>query len=320
MSARRTLALLLGVLGLAAGLLVGVPTAQALSPAHTATQIRVDSVSTSTYGSVPQTQATPYAVVTAGVDFSVATTFLDSSGNPASLANKATNVRITAVSTSGSVLVADKTVPGGATTFTFTGLRISAPSTGLHLHLETTQLKTLVTGDSGSFPVNKAVTTAPGSSSLSSVGAGGGDGQSCFPTATETTCAELRLPTPGGTTTTVLLSLELCDAIFSCPTNHDVVGAYVGLNGLYSRTNPATMVYKCDKTACAGGGVTSYSLNVQAVANGPVVTAPSCPSKGVIGPGQDFCVDYRASKRDNASDLNLVLLFFEDPRVTIPAG
>jgi hypothetical protein len=48
--------------------------------------------------------------------------------------------------------------------------------------------------------------------------------------------------------------------------------------------------------------------------------APACPSKGVIGEGQPHCVDYRASKRDNAGDLNLVLLFFEDPRVTIPAG
>jgi hypothetical protein len=320
MSARRTLALLLGLFGLLAALVTGVTSAQALPPSAAATQIRVDSVSTPAYGTVPQTLTTPYAVVTTGVDFSVAASFLDAAGNPAPLASKTTNVRITAVTSAGSVLVADKAVPGGSTSFTFTGLRINSASTGLTLHLETTQLKTLVTGDSGSFPVNKAVTTAPGNSALSSVGAGGGDGLGCFPTATQTTCAELRLPTPGGTTTTVLLSLELCDAIFSCPTNHDVVGAYVGLNGLYDRTHPASLVYKCDKTACAGGGVSSYSLNVQVVANGPVVTAPPCPSKGVIGTGQQFCVDYRASKRDNASDLNLVLLFFEDPRVTIPAG
>ena len=80
------------------------------------------------------------------------------------------------------------------------------------------------------------------------------------------------------------------------------------------------MVYKCDESACPGSGVTSYSLSVQEVAGGPVVTAPACASKGVLGSGENFCLDYRSSKRDNASDLNLVLLFREDPRVTIPAG
>ena len=313
--------LLLGLLGLVAGLLVATTPAQALAPSAAATSIRVDSVTTPSYGAIPQTQGTPYAVVTAGVDFSVATTFLDDTGQPAPLANKSVTVRITAVTPDGTVIpVADRTVAGGLTGATFQNLQISSARTSVHLHLETLGLKTVVSGDSGSFAVNKAVTTAPGSSALSSVGAGGGDGKSCFPTATQTTCAELRLPTPGGTTTSVLLSLELCDALFSCPANHDVAGALVGLNGLYSPSNPAQLVYKCDKTACPGSGVTSYRLNVQLAYGGPVETAPPCPSKGTLGPDQKFCLDYRASKRDNASDLNLVLNFDEDARVTIPAG
>ena len=312
MSARRTLALLLGLLGLVAGLSAGAPGAQALAPSAAATTIKVRSVFTPGYATTPDTAASPFAVVTAGVDFSVDATFLDAAGNPAPLANKSTNVRITVDSAAGA-LVANQTVPGGATSFTFTGLRINSPSTGLSLHLETTQLKTVVTGSTEqSFPVNKAATTTSGSTKLS-VGAGGGVGTGCFPTATETTCAELSLPSSTGN---AVLSLELCDGVLACPVKRDVVGAYVKVG----TTTPATMVYKCDKTACPGSGVTSYSLNVQAVANGPVVTAPPCPSKGVLGLAQDFCVDYRASKRDNASDLNLVLLFVEDPRVTIPAG
>ena len=310
MSNRRTVALLLVALGLFAALTTVTPHAQALPPSATATQIRIDAVTTPDYGVVPPTLAAPYAVVTAGVDFTVVATFLDANGTPAPLASKSTNVRIT-LNTANGPLVANQTVAGGATSKAFTGLRITNASTGVSLHLETTQLKTVVSGDTGTFPVNKAATASPNAANKLSVGAGGGVGTSCFPTATATTCAELQVPGGGK----ALLSLELCDLGPSCAANRDVVGAYVKVVGA-----PATMVYKCDKTACQGSGVTSYSLKVQAVAGAPAETAPACPSKGVLGDGQQFCLDYRASKRDNASDLNLVLLFVEDPRVTIPAG
>jgi hypothetical protein len=47
------------------------------------------------------------------------------------------------------------------------------------------------------------------------------------------------------------------------------------------------------------------------------VTTPTCPAQGVIGADQEFCTDTVSSRRDNAGDLRLVVLFLEDVRGTI---
>ena len=82
------------------------------------------------------------------------------------------------------------------------------------------------------------------------------------------------------------------------------------------RTNPATIIMKCDKTLCGGGAIKSKRLTVTLTPGGPDVEAPDCPAKGTVGPAPlTFCVDYVQSTRDNAGDTILYLLFVQDAKV-----
>jgi hypothetical protein len=91
------------------------------------------------------------------------------------------------------------------------------------------------------------------------------------------------------------------------------------LENIYSKTNPATLLLQCDKSQCAGKGVSSYTAKVSLSATADLKVSPACTSKGVIqnDPTVDFCTDYVSSKRNNAGDLILVVLFFTDMRATI---
>lgn len=152
------------------------------------------------------------------------------------------------------------------------------------------------------------------------------DGTACSPDKTTTTCADLVLP--NGTLQNLVLSTGLCDpALLGCGSNKLLVQALVDLTG-YSRTSPATLIVKCDKTACPGSGVPNFHLLVNLAPQGSLVDplqadgfAPSCTTKGVVDPlpsPYTYCVDYRSSKRDNAGDLLLALLFSKDARAGMP--
>ncbi len=86
----------------------------------------------------------------------------------------------------------------------------------------------------------------------------------------------------------------------------------VVLENIYSRTNPATLLLQCDKSQCAGKGVSSYTAKVSLSAAGPLEVSDPCTAKGVIQSTEEFCTDYVSSKRNNAGDLILVVLFFRD--------
>ena len=51
---------------------------------------------------------------------------------------------------------------------------------------------------------------------------------------------------------------------------------------------------------------------------GAFAVAPPCPSKGVLGTDQTFCLDTVQSKRDGAGDLYSVILFDHDIRGSYP--
>lgn len=85
----------------------------------------------------------------------------------------------------------------------------------------------------------------------------------------------------------------------------------------YSRTSPATMLVKCDKTLCGGGSIQSKVLNFTRGGNDNLVKVDPCPGKGVVGVGQPACVDYVQSKRDGSGDTFLYLLFAKDARVSV---
>jgi hypothetical protein len=88
-------------------------------------------------------------------------------------------------------------------------------------------------------------------------------------------------------------------------------------DSLYNRKHPAKVILACDKTLCPTNGDNHkpkikvlYTLNNV----GPLTkVAPPCPKKGVLGKGQEACVDYKNSKRRDG-DLYLPVLFNVDGR------
>jgi hypothetical protein len=81
---------------------------------------------------------------------------------------------------------------------------------------------------------------------------------------------------------------------------------------LYSRKDPAKVILACDKVLC---GKTDRIKVLYTLRNiGPLKkVAPPCPKKGVLGKGQEACVDYKNSKRRDG-DLYLPVLFKVDGR------
>jgi hypothetical protein len=79
------------------------------------------------------------------------------------------------------------------------------------------------------------------------------------------------------------------------------------------------VVLACDKDLCReiSNGVPKipvlYTFNNTGAVN---KAAPPCPAKGVVGEGQEACVDYVQSSRSQG-DLYLVVLFVHDARFSI---
>ncbi len=148
-----------------------------------------------------------------------------------------------------------------------------------------------------------------------SAGIGGDDNSCTQATTANPVCGVLVLPygAPSG----VLLSLGACDTTYAkCgSTKGAVVQALVDLSGgSYSKTSPATLVVKCDKSLCGGGAIQNVHLNFSFDGNTPLAPASACPAKSTVGPDQEACVDYVQSKRDGSGDTHLYLLFARDLR------
>jgi hypothetical protein len=120
-------------------------------------------------------------------------------------------------------------------------------------------------------------------------------------------------------------SLNLSDPNCTCRTAGDiealVITAIANLkdsagNPLYSRASPATVVLGCDKDLCRelANGVPKIPVLYTLDNTGTLdKVAPECPAKGVLGEGQEACVDYVQSSRQQG-DLYLYLLFAADIR------
>jgi hypothetical protein len=145
----------------------------------------------------------------------------------------------------------------------------------------------------------------------------------CAQTTNEPACGVLFLS--HGSKSDGALSIGACTANLGCKTGSQVVQVIADLGEpgsttnppLYSKNDPALMVYRCDKKLCGGKGVKTYTLKLSFEATGPLnLTAEPCVSKGVASDaaGRDFCVDYVQSHRDNSGDVLLYLLFTHDMR------
>lgn len=264
----------------------------------------------------PGTQGLVYVV--AGHEFRVDLAFLDASNAPAPLSTNQSVTVSLAFDSCSTASVASVVVPENVTTAAVTGLTHAAAN-GLVVCAKslTNPAKNAITGSSAGFDVQRTLVQAGTDATLTQVGTHGDGG--CVATPTEPVCADLLTPLAGGISDPagILMSLGLCDGITRC--KGSVVQTLVGLDASkYTRTSPATLVMKCDKTLCGGGGINKVSLLVQLQPGTAYVTAPSCPAKGTVGASQTFCVDYVQSTRDNSGDTYLYLLFTEDHKVIFP--
>ncbi|HET6625966.1 MAG TPA: hypothetical protein VFG63_06215 [Nocardioidaceae bacterium] len=327
---RSALVALLAALGLVLAALS--PVAATASPraktppasvSATATQIVVTSVAMPGV-TVPDTPGTPTFFVVKDQDLDVAVSFVDSQGAPAPLStNKDVDVVLTVAGLPGTPPeLGTVTVPANATAATFTAVRIPTATNGVELDVASQPKKPsdAIFGTSPSFDVLRDFVGASTANTLTSIGTGGGVSTSCDATPDEPVCADLLLPDRSRVTSdSLLLSLGECDQVITCSAGGSVVQVLVGLTS-GSTTPAATLVMKCDKSLCGGGGVPSFDLFVDLTydADPTTTAAPPCPDKGVLGADQAFCVDYVQSTRSNAGDLVMYLLFNQDARVRFP--
>jgi hypothetical protein len=151
------------------------------------------------------------------------------------------------------------------------------------------------------------------------------------PTSTVPTCGILNLN--NGADGHVTLSVGSCDGLVKvndlrhCREVGDTealvvtaIGSLKDADGdpLYSKKHPAKIILACDKVLCPKGhkhhGVKKIKVIYTLNNTGPLTkVAPPCPKKGVLGKGQEACVDYKNSKRRDG-DLYLPLLYKVDAR------
>jgi hypothetical protein len=150
------------------------------------------------------------------------------------------------------------------------------------------------------------------------------------PTSKVPTCGILVLN--NGADGHVTLSVGSCDGLVKVPDRNEcrevgkvqalVVTAIANLNDfrgkpLYSRKHPAKVILACDKALCPKtDDVTKFTVIYTLRNTGPLKkVAPPCPKKGVLGKGQEACVDYEQSKRRDG-DLYLPFLYKIDGRMS----
>jgi hypothetical protein len=121
----------------------------------------------------------------------------------------------------------------------------------------------------------------------------------------------------GAVSEKVLLSLGACDSAYAgCGSSKgSLVQTLADLTGLYTKTSPATLLMKCDKTLCGSGSIQSKRLSYSLLGNAPLELAAACPSKGTVG-DEPACVDYVQSKRDGSGDTHLYWLVPRDARMS----
>lgn len=170
-------------------------------------------------------------------------------------------------------------------------------------------------GTTAPFDVLKTLTKFDGDDPRLLTGLGVGNAN-CTRNTTEPTCGTLFLKS-GTASELGALSLGACTPDLNCQAGAQIVQAIADLGTLYDANHPAQLEYRCDKKLCPGKGVSHYTLKISFETSGPLdLVAQPCVKKGVArdAAGNDFCLDYRASHRDNAGDLLLELLFTHDMR------
>lgn len=311
----------------AAGVLVGL-----FSPVTSASAVNgfadgLGSLTLSGSEAVPAGSNAPDQLIVSGkTDVTVTVTAVgpDATGTlVAQPVQKASTFALTVTSHSGSTVLSPTsvTIAKGSSTGSVV-VRFTGQANGVAVAAKGSGTLSGWTASSVASPVDVALKASASPTSTSFWGTAGAT--PCAPDITvgNRVCADLVLPT--GVSSDVLLTTGLCDTALTCGSNKDLVQVLADLTGV-TRTTPAKLIVKCDKSACPGGGVPSYKVlfSVSPGSSVPLSEAPACSSKGVVDqaymtPGGGYCVDYVQSKRDGAGDLHLFLLFTQDARGSMP--
>lgn len=297
---------------------LGASAATSKSPVKVAVTSVVSSVTTP-----PGAAGAPTALIQAGRTFDV-TVELQNADDKAYAVSSSKDTVLSIAVTSGSAtfdagVITTATIPGGGTAATFAGLVLAPPANQVVLTVSvidgTNAALDLAPGSTAPFDVVVSSETkpVPGDRSRSLVVSRQGVDVPCEATEAVTTCVDLVLP-QGLQGDSVFFSTGLCDASVGCASDKDLLQVLADLGPSYDRRNPATIIFKCDKVACPGKGVPSYTLKVNLDAVGPLADASACRSKGVIPSNLTSCVDYVQSKRDGSGDLYLYWLVSRDAR------
>ena len=263
-------------------------------------------------------QGTGVPVAIAGEPFSVAVELRDGSGNPFSV-NKDTPISLSAIGGTASL--------GGTTTGTIPKNGSSTTISGVtYPKVENVTLRAsgsrLTPGD-WFLTVQKEAVAIPSSANAFTLSTcDPGD-----PTPSNPICSEVVFHNGVGEDLTGWFGVGNCLDPANCPQDQSVaqVSLYSlifttgGIGGLYTKSDPLTVFWKCDGSVCETGtggpnsGVPFTTLFVETVEGGGFTASPACPAKGTIGENQKFCTDFKQSSR-SAGDLILVLLLDGDPR------
>ena len=206
-------------------------------------------------------------------------------------------------------------LPANATSGSIPDAQLDHAANDVQLKVDVDPSKNTVRPGTASVDVLKTALSAPGDSSLTGIGGGGGVGVPCSPTPEDQVCGDLVLPS-----TRIALSRQFLSqgCVAACDNAASFLQALVDLAPMSSsdeEQNPIVFVAKCDKTLCAGKGIKSYSVKVALNAGDTPVKSPACSAKGVIDSGEAFCTDYRQSTRDIAGDVLLYVLVAHDAKI-----
>ena len=293
----------------------GLVTTAATAASPAPVRIVIDDVTSSVSapeGTAPD--AVPTVLVAAGQTFSIHVSFYDVTGAPASFNNDTT---LAISSNRGTLTPATGIAPKGATSATLdTSLASAVNQVALTVSVAGRRTSDVVPGTSSPGQLFDVVSQLRFEDSTSNFQKGiGGDSNCTTATKDAPVCGIVILPN-GAASSQVLLSLGACDSTYAgCGSpKGSVVQTLFADGGLYSKTSPATLLIKCDKSLCGGGSIQNVKVNFSLTGNEALGAAPPCPAKATIGADQDACVDYVQGKRDGAGDSYLYLLFAHDLR------
>ncbi len=271
----------------------------------------------------PQTAGSPADFIARDEPFAVVVDFLAGDVPTAMSTNRAVTLEVSVATGASAFSTASQrfvTVPAGATSATFPDLVLTEAANGVELLVRATApsrvVEGVVPGRSPVFDVAEDFAAYGIDGKDGASASREGAGVACSATPERPTCADLVLPASDTNGDLAFFSTGVCDASVGCAApGRDVLQVLAAFE--LPRSNPATLVVKCDKSLCGGGAISRNVVKVSLFPTGPLQDAGACASKGVVDEGVDFCVDYVQSRRDGSGDTHLYLLLLRDARMSI---